>query len=42
MNVKQNINDYSSVVENDRNHIWHHLSQHKKYETVDPMIIIEG
>lgn len=42
MNVKQNINDYSSVVENDRNHIWHHLSQHKKYETVDPLIIIEG
>lgn len=42
MNVKQNINDYSSVVENDRNHIWHHLSQHKKYETADPLIIIEG
>ncbi len=42
MNVKQNINDYSSVVENDRNHIWHHLSQHKKYETVDPLVIIEG
>lgn len=42
MNVKQNVNDYSTVVENDRNHIWHHLSQHKKYETVDPNIIIEG
>lgn len=35
-------NDYSEVIENDKNHVWHHLTQHKKYETVDPMIIIEG
>lgn len=42
MNIESNVNDYSKVVENDRNHIWHHLSQHKKYETVDPLIIIEG
>jgi len=35
-------NDLSDVIENDRAHIWHHLSQHKKYETVDPTIIVEG
>ena len=35
-------NDYRDVVEADRTHVWHHLSQHKKYETVDPLVIIEG
>lgn len=42
MNVNHTLNDYSTVVENDKNHIWHHLVQHKKFETVDPLIIIEG
>ena len=22
--------------------MWHHLSQHKQYETVDPRVIVEG
>ncbi|TMM52819.1 aspartate aminotransferase family protein [Sulfitobacter sabulilitoris] len=35
-------NDISGVVEADRAHIWHHLSQHKPYETTDPRIIVEG
>ena len=35
-------NDYSSIVEADRANVWHHLTQHKKFETVDPLIIIEG
>ncbi|MEX0282288.1 MAG: aspartate aminotransferase family protein, partial [Arenibacterium sp.] len=35
-------NDISHVVEADRSHIWHHLSQHKPYETSDPRIIVEG
>ena len=35
-------NDMSNVIEADRAHIWHHLSQHKQYETVDPRIIVEG
>ncbi|HHB83055.1 MAG TPA: aminotransferase class III-fold pyridoxal phosphate-dependent enzyme [Devosia sp.] len=42
MNSSQNHNDYSGVIENDRNHVWHHLTQHKKYETGEPMMIIEG
>lgn len=36
-------NDPGHVVEADRAHVWHHLSQHKPYESgVDPRIIVEG
>ena len=35
-------NDPRAVIEADRAHVWHHLSQHKPYETVDPRIIVEG
>jgi len=36
-------NDPGHVVEADRAHVWHHLSQHKPYEgTIDPRIIVEG
>ena len=36
-------NDISEVVEADRAHVWHHLSQHKQYDTgVDPRVIVEG
>lgn len=31
-----------TVVENDRTHVWHHLSQHKPYETSDPLMIVKG
>ena len=37
-----NENDLSRVVAADRAHVWHHLSQHKPYETTDPRIIVEG
>ena len=37
-----NENDLSHVVEADRAHIWHHLLQHKPFETNDPRIIVEG
>ena len=43
-----NENDISRVVEADRAHVWHHLSQHKPYmnadasKQVDPRIIVEG
>ncbi|MEP5728906.1 MAG: aminotransferase class III-fold pyridoxal phosphate-dependent enzyme [Sulfitobacter sp.] len=42
MDGNLNENDLSRVVEADRAHIWHHLSQHKAYETTDPRIIVEG
>ncbi|MCP4488593.1 MAG: aminotransferase class III-fold pyridoxal phosphate-dependent enzyme [Gammaproteobacteria bacterium] len=35
-------NDLSEIVGNDKNHIWHHLSQHKPLQTTDPMVIVEG
>ncbi|MFZ1727968.1 MAG: aminotransferase class III-fold pyridoxal phosphate-dependent enzyme [Albidovulum sp.] len=35
-------NDISAVVEADRAHLWHHLIQHKPFETVDPRIMVEG
>ncbi|MGB0799390.1 MAG: aspartate aminotransferase family protein, partial [Planktomarina sp.] len=37
-----NVNDLSEVVANDKAHVWHHLVQHKMFETVDPNIIVEG
>ncbi len=42
MNINVDVNDFSQVIENDRTRIWHHLTQHKKFETVDPLLIIEG
>ena len=37
-----NDNDLSHVVNADKAHVWHHLVQHKPFETNDPRIIIEG
>ena len=35
-------NDLSDVVASDKAHVWHHLMQHKAFETNDPKIIVEG
>lgn len=35
-------NDIEEIIANDRAHVWHHLIQHKPFETVDPRIIVEG
>jgi len=35
-------NDISRIVELDREHIWHHLTQHKPFETGEPRVIVEG
>ncbi len=35
-------NDLSDVVAADRTRVWHHLTQHKPYETIDPRVIVEG
>ena len=42
MNIVPGINDVKGVIESDRAHVWHHLSQHKRYETSDPLVVIEG
>ncbi len=35
-------NDLDEVIELDRAHVWHHLTQHKPYETIDPRVFVEG
>ena len=35
-------NDISKIVEADKAHVWHHLVQHKQFETGEPRIITEG
>lgn len=42
MDLTLSPNDISDVVEADREHLWHHLMQHKPLETNDPQIIVEG
>ena len=42
MSLDLNQNDLSHVVSADRAHVWHHLSQHKPYETTDPRVFVEG
>jgi taurine-pyruvate aminotransferase len=42
MNTSFNPNDLTEVIEADRAHLWHHLIQHKPFETNDPRIIVEG
>ena len=42
MNTQISPNDLTSIVEADRAHLWHHLIQHKPFETTDPRIIVEG
>ncbi len=42
MDGKLNSNDLERVVAADKAHVWHHLIQHKPFETNDPRIIIEG
>ena len=37
-----NDNDIRKVVEADKAHVWHHLTQHKPFESADPRIIVEG
>jgi taurine-pyruvate aminotransferase len=42
MNKALQSNDIRGVIEADRANIWHHLIQHKPFETIDPRIIVEG
>ena len=34
--------DLEEVVDNDQAHVWHHLTQHKPYETAKPPVMISG
>lgn len=34
--------DSDTVIDSDKSHVWHHLSQHKPLQSTDPMLIVEG
>lgn len=42
MSLDYTTNDLEKVIAADREHVWHHLVQHKQYETVDPRVYVEG
>lgn len=42
MDINTLTNDPEAIVEADRAHVWHHLIQHKPFESIDPRIIVEG
>ena len=42
MNTFVNQNDLEQVIASDKAHVWHHLTGHKVFETIDPRIIVEG
>ena len=35
-------NDITDVIEADRKNVWHHLIQHKPFESIDPRVMVEG
>ncbi|MEE9375321.1 MAG: aminotransferase class III-fold pyridoxal phosphate-dependent enzyme [Rhizobiaceae bacterium] len=42
MNLHIRENDISHVVAADKAHIWHHLTQHTKFDAADPLVVVEG
>ncbi len=42
--MSYDVNNYSmeQAMADDRNHVWHHLTQHKSLEDNDPLMIVEG
>lgn len=42
MNMNLQANDLTGVVAADRAHVWHHLTQHKAFESIDPRVMVEG
>ncbi|MEM7207839.1 MAG: aminotransferase class III-fold pyridoxal phosphate-dependent enzyme [Pseudomonadota bacterium] len=34
--------DRDTVIDGDKAHVWHHLTQHKALEENDPMVVVEG
>lgn len=34
--------EYADAVRQDREHVWHHITQHKPMETRDPLVIVRG
>jgi len=42
MNKKATFTDQDSALKADQKNVWHHLSNHKPYETTTPMMMVEG
>lgn len=42
MNAQPRPSDLRQIVEADRAHVWHHLTQHKPFESQDPRVFVEG
>lgn len=42
MNSTLEHHDAADVIGSDRDHVWHHLSQHQPYNDSDPMVIVSG
>ncbi|MEZ5537060.1 MAG: aminotransferase class III-fold pyridoxal phosphate-dependent enzyme [Thiolinea sp.] len=36
------VQDVQDVIDKDRQHVWHHLTQHKPLEQNDPLVIVKG
>lgn len=34
--------EIKKIVASDRNHVWHHLTQHQQFVDADPMVIVKG
>lgn len=32
----------NTIIQNDKQHVWHHLTQHKAFEVSDPLVIVKG
>jgi len=32
----------STIIQNDKQHVWHHLTQHKAFESSDPLVVSKG
>lgn len=42
MNIAVSPNDMDHVISADKENVWHHLVQHKQFETSDPRVFVEG
>ncbi|MDE2251132.1 MAG: aminotransferase class III-fold pyridoxal phosphate-dependent enzyme [Gammaproteobacteria bacterium] len=42
MNAQLRLNDLRHAVDADKAHVWHHLIQHKPFESQDPRVFVEG
>lgn len=40
--MSANSGEFVDAIRDDRNHVWHHITQHKPMETRDPLVIVEG